>query len=161
MFCVLLAACAAQDEPAPAPEAATAEPADVTPADFQRLRWLEGHWRGSGGDVPTFFESYRFVSDTAIQALMYADSTLTSVVDSSLIVLSGNVLTSRSANSESTATEIGSDHVRFELPAEGRSFTWTRESDDAWRADLAVTILGQTRERTYQMERIQPPAGRD
>lgn len=147
----------AEPEPAPAPAAVT--PAEVTPADFESLRWLEGHWRGTGGGVPPFYEGYRFVDDSTIQGLMYADSTLSVVTDSSRIVLSEGTLTSRGVNSISTATEIDSIHVRFETSeGRGNTFTWTRESPTTWTAVLTATVLGQAQERVYRMERMEAPA---
>jgi hypothetical protein len=140
------------DDEAPAAPAPT--PAAVTPADFQSLRWLEGQWRGTGDEVAPFYEGYFFVTDTSIRAVMYSDSTLGEVADSSEIVLSGGTLISRGAGSESVATEIDGEHVRFESPPRGLQYTWTRESPTAWTAHLRATILGETQERHYRMERI-------
>jgi hypothetical protein len=145
------------EEETPVPTPAT--PAQVTPADFQSLRWLEGHWRGTGGGVPPFYEAYRFVDDSTIQALMFADSTLAQVSDSGRIVLSQGVLTSRGENSVSVVTEIDSNHVHF-APQEnaGNEFTWTRETPTAWTAVLSWTDQGgEARERVYRMQRIEAP----
>jgi len=148
-----------EQESAPAP--APVVPARVTPADFQSLRWLEGYWRGTGGDVPAFHEGYQFVNDSTIRGLLFTDSTLAEVADSIRIVVSGGVLTSGGAatTATATATEIDADHVHFVREGGGGTYTWTRESPTAWSAHLTATMLGQQQERTYRMERIEAPPG--
>jgi hypothetical protein len=162
LFLVLLvAACRTADQPVPeGPDEPPPErtPAQVTAADFESLRWLEGFWRGTGGGVPAFYESYEFVDDSTIRGLNYSDSTLSQVSDSSRIVFSGGTIVSHGVNSSSPVTEIDSNRVRFETREAYRTFTWTRESNDAWSAHVTATILGDPQERTYQMMRIERPA---
>ncbi len=39
---------------------------EFSQSDFQKLRWLEGTWRGSDGGKGAFYEGYRFIDDTII-----------------------------------------------------------------------------------------------
>jgi hypothetical protein len=135
--------------------AATRPPASVTVAELQGLRWLEGTWRGTGVEQAPFYEGYRFLNDSTLQALYYADSTLTQVSDSSRIVLAKGHLISGGAQARWVATEIDSFHVHFE-PQAGvqNSFTWTYESPSAWTATLRWTEDGQPMQRVYQMQRL-------
>lgn len=124
-------------------------------AQLQGLRWLEGHWRGTGEDQMPFYEGYRFLNDSTIQTKNYTDSTLTQVADSGHIALVGGRLTSGSGNARWGATEIDSLHVHFE-PQEGvqNAFTWTYQSPSAWTATLHWTEDGQPIRRVYQMQRL-------
>src|SRR5688500_17126538 len=67
-----------------------ATPLVVSAAQFGQLRWLEGTWRGRGGGIDAFFEGYRWVDDSTIRKVDFADSTLAVVRDSSDITLRGN-----------------------------------------------------------------------
>ena len=62
--------------PTPAPT-----PKNIAPADLQKLRWIEGSWRGTGVDQPPFFERYRFESDTVLAVDSFDDEKLTKVSD--------------------------------------------------------------------------------
>jgi hypothetical protein len=150
--------------PEPSGDRASAEapaPATVTAADLQRLRWIEGDWRGTGGGVPPFFERYRFLDDSTIASYTFTDSTRAQVADSGRIALSRGVLTSRGGTSAYVATEVGDGRVHFE-PQENaaNAFTWTRESDSSWTATLRwEDAEGVPQERAYRMERVGPVAG--
>jgi hypothetical protein len=135
--------------------AATRPPVTVTVAELQGLRWLEGTWRGTGVDQIPFYETYRFLNDSTIQTLYYADSTLMQISDSSRIALAQGHLTSGGAQARWVATEIDALHVHFE-PQAGvqNSFTWTYESPSAWTATLRWTEDGQPMKRVYQMQRL-------
>ena len=134
---VAAAACGDEPEPPPGSVADAPIPAVVTAADLQRLRWLEGSWRGTGETGNPFYEAYRFLNDSTIQSRTFTDSTLTQAADSSLIVLSRGELTSRGGGMEWVATEIDSARVHFEPRKNARNaFTWTRESPTRWTALL-------------------------
>ena len=52
----------------------------LRPSDLQKLRWIEGTWRGTGiKDQPPFFERYRFESDTVLAVDGFEDEKLTKV----------------------------------------------------------------------------------
>jgi hypothetical protein len=144
LVAVLAAACTPkQDQRAP-----------VTLADFQQLRWLEGTWRGSGGDYAAFFEEYRFVDDSTIQMKSFADSTLATVSDSSRIELRGGGVNSRSARS-TYAGEVTAGRIAFKRPGStAGGHTFERVSDDHWTATLHPATAGG-RETVYQMRRIE------
>src|SRR5262245_28887902 len=48
-------------------EGSTVMKKEFSQSDFQKLRWLEGTWRGSDGGKGAFFEGYRFINDTTIE----------------------------------------------------------------------------------------------
>ena len=59
MLCVICLAGWVAQTPAPKPRTLTA-------ADLQKLKWIEGSWKGTGGGVPTFYERYRFENSTTL-----------------------------------------------------------------------------------------------
>jgi hypothetical protein len=153
---VAAAACGEPPDPPPARPADAPVPASVTAADLQRLRWLEGHWRGTGESGNPFYESYRFLNDSTIQSHTFTDSTFAQAGDSSLIMLSGGELTSRGGGMEWVATEIDSAGVHFDPRENARNaFTWSRDSPTRWTALLRwVDADGASREMLYRMERV-------
>src|SRR5688500_10516683 len=88
---VLVVACSRRDERSLVDSASAAR--DVTPvvagqytlADFQRLRWLDGRWRGFQPDGKTFYEQYRVLNDSTIAMVGFADSTFGKPADSSRV----------------------------------------------------------------------------
>src|SRR5262245_36603833 len=55
--------------------------AKLTPADLQKLRWIEGSWRGTGVNQKPFFERYRFESDSVLAVDGFADEQMTKVTE--------------------------------------------------------------------------------
>src|SRR5678815_1410977 len=49
-----------------AAQTTTPKPLTLTAPDLQKLRWIEGSWRGTGGGVPPFYERYRFENPTTL-----------------------------------------------------------------------------------------------
>jgi hypothetical protein len=56
-------------------------------ADLQKLRWIEGTWRGTGDVDKPFFERYRFEDDSVLAVDGFADATLTKITDTTRFVL--------------------------------------------------------------------------
>jgi hypothetical protein len=148
-----LAAC---QKPAERPTASPPRPAEVSLAEFQQLRYLQGAWRGVAGGMP-FYETYTFPSDSVIQSFSYPDSTLHEASDSGLIVWSGGHVTSGGREAAWIATSWDSTGMRFEpLRGASNSFTWKRSSRDAWTAHLEWPADAGRPPREYQMARIGP-----
>ncbi len=116
--------------PAPTPVA-------VSPAQFLELKWIEGDWRGTGGNIGPFYERYRFADDSTIRQYTFRDSTLAHVTDSSTTRLRNGIVLSGSKVAEWQATTVDSVSWHFE-PARGAHnvFTWTREPEGGWTASL-------------------------
>jgi len=129
------------------------QPLRVSVAEFQTLRWLEGTWRGTGGRHP-FYEGYHFQSDTLVRILYFADSTTTRASDSGAVYLRAGVIYHEADGGLWRATRLDSASIAFE-PVEQvtNSFTWVRESADAW---LATLRQPGAPEQTYRLERILP-----
>jgi len=61
-------------------------PAKLTAADLQKLRWIQGTWRGTGGEKP-FFERYRFENATTLAVDSFENEKLEKVTDTTLFEL--------------------------------------------------------------------------
>jgi hypothetical protein len=147
--------------PAPAPAAAPASatpqaPARITVADFRKLRWIEGSWRGSGSGQAPFHERYRFPDDSTLVVDTFPDSTLSTVSESTRFELRGGTL-GNPGTVRWVASRLDDRAVDF-VPVAGarNTFTWRFESPDRWTALLhwPARDTRPARDATYDMERV-------
>jgi hypothetical protein len=111
-----------------------------TIVDFQRLRWIEGRWRGFQPDGKTFFEQYRFLNDSTFVMHAFPDSAFRAPRDSSRIELRGGTVANEGGSARWVATRLDSTGVDF-APHHGATnhFTWAREDSTKWNATLRST----------------------
>ena len=134
------------------PAQQAASPATFTPADFQRLRWLEGAWRGRGPGGPPFHERLAFVDDSTIEMTYYADSTLTSATGRGLVALREGRIIHEDRGARWRA--VNSDLTDLQFAPVSRAsnhFRWTYESADRW---IATLVSASGRETVYRLERL-------
>ena len=140
-----------------APQTATPKPKTLTTTDLQKLRWIEGSWRGSGVDQPFFFERYRFESDTTLAVDGLKDDKVT---DTTLFVLKDGEFGGGSEGSRWVATAIDDNSITFDpVTKASNSFRWQRETKDSWKAVLSWPAKKDkpATERVYNMERWPKP----
>jgi hypothetical protein len=130
-------------------------PKHITPADLAKLHWIEGTWRGTGGDVPPFYERYKFENDSTLVVEGLTDETLSKVSDVSRFELKDGHFGSSTEDSGSVATALDDNSITFAPLGKSRnSFRFQRESDNSWKAILNWTDKsGAAKERIYNMER--------
>ncbi len=131
-------------------------PAKLTASDLEKLRWIEGTWRGTGGEKP-FFERYRFENATTLASDSFADEKLEKVTDTTLFELKDGEFGGGNEGSRWVATAIDDNSITFAPVVKARnSFVWRRDSKDSWTAILSWPASGDkpAGERTYKMERI-------
>lgn len=131
-------------------------PGTFTKADFAKLRWLEGKWRGFMTNGETFYESYTWENDSTMVKLSFADTTFTNSSDRSTIALRGTTVSDESATARYVATRLDSIGVDF-APERGatNSFTFTRENATQWSATLRFTdAKGQPQTVIYALHRF-------
>jgi hypothetical protein len=140
-----------------APQSESAIPAPVTAEQFASLSWLIGEWRGSGGQYPAFYESYRRVNDSTIQMKAWADSTFAVATDSSEIAWRAGVVQSSGGGSvQNVLVRISGDSLHFaKVTGQGGDFVWARETPDRWTAILSPARAGDE-PTIYRLERIRP-----
>ena len=130
--------------------------ASVTLQEFQQLRWIEGVWRGSGGNYPSFFEEYRVLDDSTIRMRAFSDSTRATVTDSSTIEWRNGSVRSRSERSSYDAIEVTPVSIRFRRPGESQGgHTFQQVSPNEWTATLHP-LQPQGQATVYVMRRIGP-----
>jgi hypothetical protein len=154
----------AKTKPAVAPNAATQSspasasrvPKQITPAELSKLRWIEGTWRGTGGEVPPFHERYKFENESTLLVETLADETGSKVTDESRFRLEDGNFGSFTPDSGSVATALDDNSISFAPLGKGDFFfRFQRESDNSWKAILNWTDKnGAPKERVYLMERL-------
>ena len=134
---------------APAPK-----PLKLAAADLQKLKWIEGSWKGTGGNVPAFYERYRIEGTTLIVEGLEETR---KVKDTSRFELVNGELRSGTAANGSVAIILDDKGITFEFTQTNRgSFRWQRESADVWKAILKWPASGNRTagELIYRMERL-------
>ena len=171
---LLLAAACADETPsagqrapdAPAPINATAgtprvpQTATVSRAEFARLDWLDGTFRGrnADGSGAPFFESYHRINDSTIEIRYYADSTLRAVTGTGSVEWRGGQVHHRVGAAAWVATVADSARLEFAPVAGAQNrFTWQRANDSTWSAVLFAPDTTQPPTR-YEMQPISAAA---
>jgi len=129
------------------------KPLTIAAADLQKLKWIEGSWRGTGGGVPPFYERYRFDGTT----LLVDSLTDGKVTDTSKFELIKGEFRSGTAADGSVATLLDAKGITFEFNQTRRgSFRWETESANVWKAILKWPASGTRAagELIYTMERM-------
>ena len=130
-------------------------PKQITPAELSKLRWIEGTWRGTGGQVTPFYERYKFENDTTLLVETLADESASKVTDESRFALKDGHFGSGTPEAGSVATALDDNSISFAPLGKGNFFRFQRESEKSWKAILNWTDKnGVAKERVYLMERL-------
>jgi hypothetical protein len=124
-------------------------------ADLKRLRWIEGTWRGTGGEAP-FYERYKFENDSTLAVETLAGEKVDKVTDVTRFELKNGEFGGGDEGGRWVATFIDDKSIKFEPVAKARnSFRWEQESANSWKAVLSwpASDKGPAKQRIYQMER--------
>jgi hypothetical protein len=128
-----------------------------TTADIAKLKWLEGSWRGMDGDKP-FFERYKVEENAMVTETLKKDGSVDGPPDR--FELKNGEFRNGEGDKSSAATEITDEYVQFvpSVPGHGYTFRFTKQGD-GWEAllDLPATDDRSARQKTYRMERWNPP----
>jgi hypothetical protein len=129
-----------------------------TQADIDKIRWIEGKWRGVGADAgKPFYELYEFAADGKLENTSYGpDNTFTKIESSGSVYLENGEIIHKGGDWIWTASKISDSSIEF-VPKEKatNSFVWKKENADTWVAVLAnKNAEGKIVETVYRMERI-------
>ena len=137
--------------------AGSAQTKKFTTADLQKLRWIEGTWRGTGDTNKPFFERYRFEGDSVLAVDGFEDATLKKINDTTRFELKDGEFGGGSEGSRYVAKWIDERGVEFGPGVNvNNSFRWERESKDVWKATILLPANDKkpARQLVYKMERI-------
>jgi hypothetical protein len=124
-------------------------------AELKKLRWIEGTWRGTGGEAP-FYERYKFENDSTLAVETLEGENFDKVTDVTRFELKNGQFGGGDEGARWVATSIDDKSINFEPVAKARnSFRWERESATSWKAILSwpASDRGPAKQRIYQMER--------
>ena len=128
-----------------------------TSADIQKLRWIEGTWRGTGDVGKPFFERYRFEGNSVLAVDGFEDETLKKVTDTTRFELKDGEFGGGNEGSRWVARSIDDRSIEFGPAVNVKnSFRWERESKDVWKATIMLPAneTKPARQMVYKMERI-------
>ena len=128
-----------------------------TSADIQKLRWIEGTWRGTGDVGKPFFERYRFEGDSVLAVDGFEDETLKKVTDTTRFELKDGEFGGGNEGSRWVARSIDDHSIEFGPAVNVKnSFRWERESKDVWKATIMLPAneTKPARQMVYKMERM-------
>jgi hypothetical protein len=132
------------------------QPKKLTAADLQKLRWIEGTWRGTGETTPPFFERYRFEGDSVLLVDSFADETVAKVTDTSSFELKDGEFGGGAPGHRYVAVGLDDRAIEFGPSLNVRNgFRWEKISADEWKATILnpATKDKPAREIVYKMER--------
>jgi hypothetical protein len=139
----------------------SAQTKKFTTADLQKLRWIEGTWRGTGESVKPFFERYRFEGDSVLLIDSFEDETLAKVTDTSRYELKDGEFGGGSEGHLYVAKSLDDRAIEFGPGVNVKNgFRWERgESKDVWKATIISLPSGNkpAGQRVYKMERWPKP----
>ena len=139
------------------PQKSTPKPKMLTTADLQKLRWIEGSWRGSGVDQSFFYERYRFENEATLAVDTLENDKVT---DTTLYVLKDGEFGGGNQGSRYVATALDDNSITFDPVVRATtSFRWQRETKDSWKAVLALPAKKDkpAGELIYDLERWPKP----
>ncbi len=138
----------------------SAQTKKFTAADLQKLRWIEGTWRGTGDVDKPFFERYRFEGDSVLAVDSFEDETLAKVTETTRYELKDGEFGGGNEGFRWVASSIDDQQITFMPVTKARnSFRFERESKDSWKAILNWPAITDkpARQRVYKMERWPKP----
>jgi hypothetical protein len=132
-----------------------------TAANLEKLRWIEGTWRGTGDNVKPFFERYRFESGSSLLIDSFEDETLAKVTDTTRYELKDGEFGGGSEGHRYVAISLDDRAIEFGPGVNVKNgFRWERgDSKDVWKATIIFPASGNkpAGQRVYKMERWPKP----
>ncbi|AOS44419.1 hypothetical protein Verru16b_01481 [Lacunisphaera limnophila] len=99
-------------------------------AQFARIRFLEGRWKGIGPDGKEFFEEYVLTGPTRFEANRHGDASFSERKDGSTVTLQDGVILSTWGRYTWKAVSLTDTKACFEPMNAPSSFCWERISPE-------------------------------
>jgi hypothetical protein len=124
-------------------------------ADLAKLKWLEGTWRGTAPNEPTYYERYKFANDSTIEITYFNDSSLSRATGDGRVYLSAGKIFHTFGPGRWAATHVDESGAFFVPQANAHNtFAWSVQSPEAWTATVRTGLSGHERVTVYEMRRI-------
>ena len=126
---------------------------DLTAADVEKIKWLEGTYKGTGGDKP-FFNRYRF-NGTTLNVTSFEDEAMTKQRESAVYELKDGMFANPSGDHRFAAVEMTDALIQFVSVTDGPSYTYKleRQADGSVKATLGYSDANGPVQTTYDLER--------
>ncbi len=125
-------------------------------ADFAKLRWLEGSWRGTAADEAPIYARYHFVNDSTLEITYFRDSTFAQPSGTGKVYLTVGRIFHTFGPGRWGASNVDSVGVYFVPQLNTHSsLSWGYLSHDAWTLTQRSGTSGHERVTVYQMRRVQ------
>lgn len=129
----------------------------IAPADFAKLKWLEGAWKGTAVGETTIIERIRFADDSTIDISYFADSLTGRQTGTAKLKLSVGRVYLTLGPGRWGATRVDANGAYFVPQVNAHNtYSWLYKTNDAWSSTLRTGMGGKERITTYEMQRIAP-----
>jgi hypothetical protein len=135
----------------------SAQTKKFTTADLQKLRWIEGTWRGTGDTNKPFFERYRFEGDSVLAVDGFEDETLKKITETTRFELKDGEFGGGNEGARYVAISIDDRAIEFGPAIKVKNgFRWERGAKDVWKATILLPATAEkpARQLVYRMERL-------
>jgi hypothetical protein len=157
-FAAALAVMAVAAPPSRAQSNSRGQP--VTPissADFAKLHWLEGVWKGTSPGESPMVERYHFSTDSTIDITYFADSLTGRQTGTGRVNLSVGRVYYTLGPGRWGATRLDAKGVFFVPQVNAHNtYNWASQSHDAWTSTMRTGMGGREQVIVYQMQRVSP-----
>jgi hypothetical protein len=129
----------------------------VSPADFAKLKWMVGSWKGTSAGETTLFERIRFTNDSTIDMTFFADSLTGRQTGVAKVNLSVGRVYYTLGPGRWGATRVDANSAYFVPQVNAHNtYNWVYQSNDVWTSTMRTGMGGKDRTTVYQMQRIAP-----
>ncbi len=127
----------------------------ISPADFAKLRWMEGSWKGTAAGETPIIERVHFANDSTIDVAFFADSLSGRQTGTAKVNLSVGRVYYTLGPGRWGATRVDANGAYFVPQVNAHNtYSWVYQSNDAWTSTMRTGVGGKDRITTYQMRRI-------
>jgi len=125
------------------------------PADFAKVRWLEGSWSATAPGQPTMYERVHFVDDSTAEITYYRDAAMAQPTANGRLYLSAGRVYHTFGPDRWGATHVDSDGLFFVPQVNAtNTFRWDYKSPNEWSMTLRTGVGGHNRVTVWDLKRI-------
>lgn len=133
----------------------------VNKTDLQRLRWVEGTWRGTNcNGMKPFFKRYHFEGETKLVVETFSDEALKTSIANNQFDLKDGKFVRLGGGPPLEAYEVGQGSMVFKVSVEKEySYSWQSKTKDLWEVVTWAEYNGKAKIAFFRMHRWKGPNG--